>query len=339
MSGAKRVLITGGSGFIGTNLIETLSKKSDLELLNLDVAEPKCKDHQPFWHKCDLLNTERTLQHLREFQPAEVIHLASRTDMFGDTVGDYAANHVGTANLAAAIKRTSSVERVVFTSSQYVVGPGALPANDFDFRPHTIYGESKVLSEKAVRAADLNCTWTIIRPTNVWGRWHPRYPTEFWKVVKDGRYVHPGGAPVIRCYGYVGNVIDQIQKILDSESSLVAGKVYYVGDPPMDLLEWTNAFSLQLTGRKVQIVPRAAVAALGKVGDLVIAMGGRFPIFSSRYRSMTESYVTPMQPTFNDFGMPPISLEEGVRETGRWLRELSSYWQQPGSVSGSAGKQ
>ena len=339
MSSTKRVLVTGGSGFIGTNLIETLGNRPDLELLNLDAREPKRRDHRAFWRKCDLLDAELTLRHVQDFQPAEVIHLASRTDMFGKTVDEYASNHVGTANIAAAIKRTHSIERVIFTSSQYVVGPGALPTDDFDFRPHTTYGESKVLSEKAVRAADLDCTWTIIRPTNVWGRWHPRYPSEFWKVVKDGRYVHPGGAPVIRCYGYVGNVIYQIQRMLEADPSVVAGKVYYVGDPPMDLLDWTNAFSLQLTGRKVRVVPRTAVAALGKVGDLVIAMGGNFPIFSSRYRSMTESYVTPMQRTFDDFGMPPISLEEGVRETGSWLQELGPYWQQPAQASGLAGRQ
>jgi nucleoside-diphosphate-sugar epimerase len=207
-----------------------------------------------------------------------------------------------------------------------VVGPGILPEDDFDFRPHTIYGQSKVLSEKAIRAAELQCTWTIIRPTNIWGKWHPRYPFEFWRVVKDGRYVHPGGERVVRCYGYVGNVVHQIQTILAARPATVHHRVFYVGDPPIDLFEWANAFSLELTGSEVRVVPRLILMALAKVGDAVNAIGGKFPIFSSRYRSMTESYITPMQPTFEALGQPPISLSEGVRETGKWLRELAPHW-------------
>ena len=322
----KRVLVTGGSGFIGTNLVEALASRPNLEILNLDAEKPKREDHLLFWKQCNLLDSQLLLQYVQEFQPEEVLHLAARTDMFGATVDDYASNHIGTRNLAAALRATPSVQRAVFTSSQYVVGPGALPSDDFDFRPHTIYGESKVQSEKAVRTAKLGFVWTIIRPTNIWGRWHPRYPTEFWRVVKDGRYVHPGRGRVVRCYGYVGNVVDQMQKILASDASLVHEKVFYVGDAPIDLLEWTNAFSLELTGHEVRVVPRAAVAALGKVGDAVNAMGGSFPIFSSRFRSMTESYVTPMQPTFSALGTPRISLEEGVHETGEWLRSLGTAW-------------
>ena len=66
------------------------------------------------------------------------------------------------------------------------------------------------------------------------------------------------------------------------------GSDLYVGGPPIYLFEWTNAFSLELTGRPVRVVPRPALKALAKVGDVVVRSGGRFPIFSSRYRSMTR---------------------------------------------------
>jgi nucleoside-diphosphate-sugar epimerase len=245
--------------------------------------------------------------------------------MEGKTVEDYAVNSQGTKNVAHAVKVTSSVARVIFTSTQYVVGPGALPAHDQDFRPHTIYGESKVLSEKAVRSANLSCVWTIVRPTNIWGSWHPRYAREFWLVLKKGLYLHPGPQPVIRSYGYVGNVVLQLERILRSAENSVNGKVFYVGDESINLLEWVNAFSTELTGRKVRVLPRAFLRFLAWVGDSVIALGGRFPIFSSRFRSMTEDYQTPISETFTVLGKPEIPLREGVRETVSWLRTLDEF--------------
>lgn len=325
----RRLLVTGGSGFIGTNFILEANRRNGAEILNLDIAAPRVTPKSARadgYRKCDLLDQKAVGRCFAEFQPTHVVHLAGRTDCLGSKVADYAANHVGTQHIAAAIKRTPSVRNAVFTSSQYVVGPGPLPNHDQDFRPHTVYGQSKVLSEKAVREADLGCAWAIIRPTNIWGRWHPRYPSEFWRVLKQGRYVHPGGRRVTRCYGYVGNVVDQVLTLLARDNGAHSGRVFYLGDPPIDLFEWTNAFSMELTGRPVRVVPRTALKALAKVGDVVVRSGGKFPIFSSRFRSMTEDYVTPMDQTFEELGPSPISMQEGVRETVSWLRSEAAFW-------------
>jgi nucleoside-diphosphate-sugar epimerase len=320
------ILVTGGSGFIGTNLMENLLERGETNVVNLDAAEPQIASHKPFWRACDLLDAEAILQTFREFNPEEVVHLGGRTDMFGSTLDDYAVNHVGTANIVRAIQQSPGVKRAVFTSSQFVVSPGPAPVTDLEFRPHTIYGQSKVESEKVVRAAELSCVWTIIRPTNIWGRWHPRYPTEFWRVLKQGRYIHPGGESVRRCYGYVGTVVEQIQKILVSDPGLVDRSVFYVGEAPIDLLDWTNAFSLELTGRPVRVVPRAALRTISLVGDVVNTFGGKFPLFSSRYKSMTENYVAPMEKTFDRLGMPTTPLQQGVKTTADWLRSTDPFW-------------
>jgi nucleoside-diphosphate-sugar epimerase len=320
------IAITGGSGFIGTNLVEALALRKNVKLLNLDVAPPQVDAHKEFWRACDLLDPEAVCAAFQQFRPEKIIHLAGRTDMLGKTVDDYAANHVGTENVISAIRQLPYVQRAVFTSSQFVVGPGELPRDDRDYRPHTLYGASKVKSEEAVRRADLACIWTIIRPTNIWGKWHPRYPKEFWKVLKQGRYFHPGGGPVTRSYGYVRNVVEQIFAILESAPEVVNKEVFYVGDPPIDLFEWTNAFSVGLRGSPVHVIPRPVLRGIGLVGDVVVAAGGRFPLFTSRYRSMTEDYGTPMEKTFERLGRPKMTLKEGVQETIAWLRSVDPFW-------------
>src|SRR4029077_9309894 len=161
----------------------------------------------------------------------------------------------GTRNILEAIRTTPSVQRAIITSSQFVSAPGRLPKNDTDYFPETVYGESKVITEKLTREANLSACWTIIRPTNIWGPWHMRYRREFWRVVERGLYVHPGRQPVIRCYGYVKNVVHQIEKIFNAQRVLVDRKTIYLGDPPINLFDWTNGFSRALTGRPVRIVP------------------------------------------------------------------------------------
>ena len=50
----NKILITGGSGFIGTNLIEYLLKNGQYRILNIDILKPKISSHKKYWIKVDL---------------------------------------------------------------------------------------------------------------------------------------------------------------------------------------------------------------------------------------------------------------------------------------------
>lgn len=317
-----RILITGGSGFIGTNLVEVFAKDATA-LLNYSVHAPLNPAQMPYWRAGDILNTEKTTAAFQEFQPDHVLHLAARAECDEKTTVEegYPVNTQGTRNILEAIRATPSVQRAIIASSQFVCAPGRLPKSDTDYFPETIYGESKVVTEKLTREANLSCCWTIIRPTNIWGPWHLRYRREFWQVVERGLYVHPGREPVIRCYGYVKNIVHQIRKIFEADPGLVNGQTLYVGDPPTDLYDWTNGFSRALTGHNVRVVPRPVLRALAWLGDIPTAITGKpFLINSSRFRSMTTEYNTPMDRTFALFGENPYTLEEGIEETVSWLK-------------------
>ena len=317
-----RVLVTGGSGFIGTNLIDALMDRG-MRVLNLDINPPKKAAQQACWQQCDIVDFEKTLDFFETFKPTQLIHLAARTDVLSDDLDDYRVNTDGTNNVLRCIKLTPGFQRVIITSSQFAFAPPGLPAHDEQYNPIGAYGMSKAIAEKATRAAGLNCIWTITRPTNIWGPWHPRYPKEFWLVLKRGLYFHPGGRSAIRSYGYVKNIVYHMLKMMEAPPSLVNGKVYYLGDPPIPLIDWANGFSVAITGRPVRVVPKPLLAVLAATGNVLAAVGLRFPITLSRYRSMTEDYFSPVEITSRDFGSPPYSLEQGIQETVAWLRE---YW-------------
>lgn len=315
-----RYLITGGSGFIGSNFIEELVKVNG-EILNVDIKAPNIASHMPFWRQQDILDFPGLLAVFREFQPTHVIHLAARTDTYGTSIDEYEVNTTGSKNLLDAIKKTASVQRALITSTQFVNQYNGKPRDDLDFAPHTIYGESKVITEQLTRAAELDCVWTIIRPTNIWGPWHLRYPHEFWRILGKGLYFHPGGGRVMRSYGYVKNVVWQMMQMCNAPAETVGGHVFYVGDEPIDLLDWVNGFSMRQIGREVIVVPGPLIKVLALLGDFLKHVGVQFPITSSRFKSMTTSNDAPMDLTFQTFGRPPYSLQAGVDETVAWLRK------------------
>jgi GlcNAc-P-P-Und epimerase len=317
-----RILITGGSGFIGTSAIETLSRHAEA-ILNYSIHAPLNPEQTSYWRAGNILDSAATTATFREFQPDAVLHLAARTECDENTTVEegYRANTEGTQNVLEAARATPSVRRAIITSSQFVCAPGRLPKSDTDYFPETVYGQSKVITEQMTRGSNLSCCWTIIRPTNIWGPWHMRYRREFWRVVEHGLYVHPGRKPVIRCYGYVKNVVYQIQRILEADANLVRGQTFYLGDRPIDLFDWVNGFAKALTGREARIVPRPLMRALALLGDISTYLTGRpFLISSSRFRSMTTDYETPMKRTFDLFGENPYTLEAGIEETVKWLR-------------------
>jgi GlcNAc-P-P-Und epimerase len=322
-----RILITGGSGFIGTYLVEELLKRK-FSILNVDITPPIEYSHIKFWKQLDILSKKELVTTVVDFAPEYLVHLAARTDTEPEnTLEDYKANTEGTANILSAIKSCPSIKKVIITSTQFVHQYNGTPKNDEDFAPHTVYGQSKVISEKLTREANPSCCWTIVRPTNVWGPRHPRYAKEFWYVLKKGKYLHPGGKAVIRSYGYVGNVVDQILKILNEDPAKVHQQVFYVGDEPINLYDWVNGFSLALTRKNIRIVPRFVVKSAAVVGDILGTANIKFPITLSRYKSMTQSNSVPMEKTFQLLGAPKYSLQQGIEETVEWLKKQDKFWE------------
>jgi nucleoside-diphosphate-sugar epimerase len=323
-----KILITGGSGFIGTNAIEYFLQKRYF-VLNIDNQSPFKNEHVDYWQNADIMDVEKLKAICHDYQPDAMIHMAARADCDENTTVEegYSANTTGTQNVLEAIKATPSIKRAIIVSSQFVCGADYPPDSDFDYHPVTIYGQSKVITEQLTRAADLSCCWTLVRPTNIWGPWHERYTREFWKIAEKGWYLHPGGKPVMRCYGYVGNLVYQLESILVSDISLVDKQVFYLSDPPSDIYRWASAFCISLNGKPARRIPRVLLSTLGLIGDVISKLTAKpFYITSGRVNSMTSDYLVSgaVEKAHAILGVPPHTLEQGVAETVSWLRNRAT---------------
>ena len=283
----KKILITGGSGFIGTNLIIHLLKEKKHTILSIDIHQPKIGEHCRFWKQVDICDATRLKKTIKEFQPDYVIHLAARTDLRGKELKDYAANMCGVSNLLDALEEVPNLKRVVFASSMYVCEPGYMPKNFEDYAPHTLYGESKVETEKRIKERNPQYTWSIFRPTSIWGPWFGEPYDKFFRIVLNKMYFHMGKRACKKTYGYIDNAIYQIMSILQAPEEKVMRKVFYLGDyEPYDITEWADEIA-KCAGIKIPNIPYFFFVMAGWFGDFLKLFGIAFPMTSFRLKNMT----------------------------------------------------
>jgi nucleoside-diphosphate-sugar epimerase len=316
-----KVVVTGSSGFIGTHLVTELAR-AGWDVHGLDIRPPQAIGAWTH-HECDLLDAGLLKRTLQEIDPAIVVHLAARTDLDEERdIAGYAVNFEGVENLLAAVEAAPGIERCIVTSSQLVCRIGYTPVGDTDYAPSTLYGQSKVRTEQIWREKDgAMRTWCIARPTTVWGPgMNPHYLT-FFRMVRDGLYFHVGSGETRKSYAYVGNVVHQFVKLMESPPELIHGRVFYLADyEPVTLKEWAESFREALGGPKIRSIPRWAARSMAAIGDVLNAAGiRRFPFNSFRLNNVLTESPAPVENTARVCGPLPYTMKDGVAETVAWL--------------------
>lgn len=314
-----RMLITGGSGFIGTNAVAHFLKQ--YQVLNLDIASPMDSAQSAYWKQVDLLDVQALKSTVVDFDPHFVLHLAARTDLEGSTLDDYAVNTTGVSNLLDALVGVTSLRRVVFTSSMLVCKVGYQPVSDTDFCPPNSYGESKAHGELLVRERPPVVPWVLVRPTSIWGPWFREPYRNFFDYVLKGRYFHVGNTRVFKTYGYVGNVIYQLQSILDASVVDINGRVFYLGDSSEYVIrEWADLISSRI-GIRIRQAPLPLVRCAAWVGDVLRSIDLRFPMTSFRLKNMTTENRLDLSPILSLAPALPFDFDHSIDLTIDWLRQ------------------
>ena len=322
-----KVLITGGSGFIGTNLIGYYLSKG-AEVVNIDIVPPKILAHKPYWRNINILDIKSLSSEVSRLLPSHIINLAAQTGTSdrGRIIEDYATNIQGVKNIIEVAKGSPSLERIIFASSMAVCSIDYQPTSDNDYCPSTLYGESKMLGEKVIKqAGDLPYSWMIVRPIGIWGPWFGVPYKDLFGMIQRSLYVHPKGIEVTQSLGFVGNTVYQLDNLLQAPSHKIHGKTFYLADsPPINMRVWTNLIQEAFRAQKIHEVPIWALKVMAAIGDTMKLVGWDYPpLSSSRLKNMLASFVFDLDPIITE--NLPYELENAVQITVKWMRENKSF--------------
>ncbi|MEW6399103.1 MAG: NAD-dependent epimerase/dehydratase family protein [Bacillota bacterium] len=219
----KRVLVTGGAGFIGSHLVEALLARGHQVAVvdNLSTGRRENVPSGADFQAVDIGDPVRVGEVFERFRPEIVYHLAAQTSVrrsTGDPAGDASTNVVGSINVLDASVRTG-VEKVVYASSGGAIygEPDGLPVReDHPVRPLSPYGLSKYVVELYLRLYRDNhgLRYSVLRYPNVYGPRQDPYG-EAGVVAIFSRTLLAGERPVIfgdgrqtRDYVYVADVVE-----------------------------------------------------------------------------------------------------------------------------------
>lgn len=316
----SRIIITGASGFIGTNLMEYFLGKGH-HVINIDLHEPKIASRKPLWKKVDITQEQNTVDTIVEFNPDYIVHLAGRTDLDGKSYKDYDANVTGVRNVLKAAAMCPDLKKILVTSSMLVCSVGHMPKDQFDYCPPNWYGKSKVKTENITWEKKPGCDWAILRPTSMWGAWFGVPYRNFFDIVKKRMYFHIGHTACTKTYGYIENAVYQIEQIMLNDTTDENNKVFYLGDrPAINIEEWANQIAAEL-GFKVPRVPYAMVKCAALLGDVLGMIGVHFPMTSFRLKNMSTDNIINLDNTYKIAPEPPVERQEGIRRTLRWMQK------------------
>jgi nucleoside-diphosphate-sugar epimerase len=320
-----KVIVTGGSGFIGTNMIDLLIQ-NNYDVLNYDIKKPRKKGHLGFWRNINICNKEQLLSSIKVDSPDYVIHLAARTDLKeSECITGYDANISGVRNVMDCCGELNCLKRIIVASSMLVCKLGYLPHSFDDYMPNSLYGESKVLTEKIVK--EYNLSWTIVRPTSIWGPWFGEpYKNFFYLVIKGLYFNIPEKNASNKTYGYVENTCYQIYKLMLSTDSSVNHNYFYLGDlQPLNISVWANKIRNLNKQSNPLTMPIWLLKLTAILGDLLKRFFGisNFPMTTFRFLNMTNNNIIhDLSRTIQitHYGKDS-SLDHQILETLNWLNQ------------------
>lgn len=318
------VFVTGGSGFVGSHLVEALAARGHGDIRCLVRTNPGWLAevaHTPI--RGDLNNVDALAGAMDGCGLA--FHVAGRTRA-QSWEAFHEANVAGTLNLLEAACKLSAPPRIQIVGSLAAVGQADHPVatEETPLTPVSMYGRSKAEMEKAIAPYHDRLDISIVRPPAVYG---PR-DTDIFTVIQGasrGLFAVVGGSqgPALTLV----HVRDLVRGMIDAaESPVTKGRTYFIGADPAYAWSAVRDAAASALGRRVFTL-RIPASLIVPVGTLVEKVGGLFgqypPLNREKALEIRDACIMcSSEAAARDFGYAAkVPLQKGFDEAVAWYRD------------------
>lgn len=317
----KPIAITGGTGFVGSHLVDTLCAAGiEPRVLVRDPVTPRWIADAPVRWVVGSLDDQQALKRLVK-GAGTVVHLAGVLRAGCESDFD-TGNRVGTANVVAAMREVAESARLVQVSSLAAAGPSPAPDGigpEVEPAPISWYGRSKLGAEREARMWTDGGGWVILRPPAIYG---PRDSDvfEFFRMANRGLVALPGGERWLTV-AWVGDVVRSIL----AATAANAGSLFHLGEPGPLLLDDLIAKLCDAGDVRARVVrlPPVLVSGAGVIGSALQRLGWRrLALTSDKSRELLARHWTARTvDSLETLGVKASKpFREGAETTWLWYR-------------------
>jgi len=281
----NNILITGASGFVGSNLSCHLADKSQFNLFALDIQKNMSPKYKEAYIWTDIMNIAFN-------EISTIIHLAGKAHDTKNTSNkdDYYTINVGLTKLIFDQFLKSDTKKFIFFSSVKAVADSVVSENlteDDIPKPESPYGISKLEAEKYILSKKLPAGKQvyILRPAMIHGPGNKGNLNLLYKLIKTGIPYPLGAFSNKRSYTSINNLNFIIEKLILND---IEPGIYQIADSEsLSTIEVIQLIA-QSIGKKPRIwsMPINFVKFVAKIGDLL-----SLTFNSEKLKKLTENYV------------------------------------------------
>lgn len=330
-----KILVTGGGGFLGTNICKLLiEKKYDVYSFS--------RNKYVHLEQMGVTNIQGNLTNIDSVYRAldgidAIFHVAALAGVWGKYETYYSINTLGTRNIVDVAKE-KGIKTLIYTSTPSVVfdkddienGDESLSYPD---KYLTHYAYTKSLAEKYVlEKTDDKFNAVAIRPHLIWGPGDPHILPRLVEKARNGRLKQVGDGNNLVDVIYVENAasahVKAFEKLLKDGS--INGKAYFIGqERPVNL--WSFINQLLIMSKVEPVEDKVSFKAAYRIGWLAEKIYGALGINKpeppmTRFVAcqLAKSHYFSHNSANQDFGFNPnITIEEGLKKTFEHKDELS----------------
>lgn len=321
----ERILITGGSGFIGGHFQNVLEQTS---LINLDLCHPS-SDRKATFVQGDIRKLEDVEKVFQNYEVKTIISLAAKHHDFGIGHDEYFdTNEEGTA-VICKVATKYNVEKIVFFSSVAVYGVhDQISTEESEPKPDSPYGASKLAGESvlkrwALEKADRKVL--ILRPTVVFGPGNMANMRSLIRQIDSGFYFHLGKADNIKSIAYVENIVKATLFLMNRMQNGVS--IYNYSDEPQLTTRVIGSTIAKNLRTKIRFtLPLTLGILIGFLFDLLIKVTGKnLPVSSARIKKLATSTHHSATKIFSEGFIPDYSTIQGLAKMVEWYQSEKQH--------------